>query len=171
MMRAIHETAAAVVAATMALSACGPGTPRDRTGPSPPDVSDSIKQLESVRVFFAHQSVGDNVMDGVKALIKEAPGPSLDVVRLASTAGASGGFLAHETLGVNGDPKGKTDAFVSALEDGLGRDLDIALQKVPASSTSSRRRTRKRSFRITSRGSNASTGSFRTSRSCTSPRP
>ena len=113
----------------MALSACGPGTPRDRTGPSPPDVSDSIRQLESVRVFFAHQSVGDNVMDGVKALIKEAPGPSLDVVRLASTAGASGGFLAHETLGVNGDPKGKTDAFVSALEDGLGRDLDIALQK------------------------------------------
>jgi hypothetical protein len=129
MIRSMHGTAAVAVVATLALSACGSGTPRDRTGPSLPDVNDSIKRLESVRVFFAHQSVGDNIMDGVATLIKEAPAPSLHVARLASTAGASGGFLAHESLGINGDPSGKTDAFVSVLEGGLGERLDIALQK------------------------------------------
>jgi hypothetical protein len=129
MMRAMHETAAAVIVAAMALSACGPGTRRDEPGASLSAVTDSITRLESVRVFFAHQSVGDNIMNGVETLMKEEPAPSLDVVRLASTAGASGGFLAHESLGVNGDPSGKTDAFVSVLEGGLGRNIDIALQK------------------------------------------
>jgi hypothetical protein len=125
----MHETAAAVIVAAMAVSACGPGTRLDGTGSSVPDVTDSIERLQSVRVFFAHQSVGDNIINGVSALVKQDHGASLDVIRLASAADAAGGFLAHASLGVNGDPRGKTDAFVSALEGGLGQNLDIALQK------------------------------------------
>ena len=94
MMRAMHETAAALIVAAMALSACGPGIPRDEPGASLSDVTGSIARLDSVRVFFAHQSVGDNIMDGVGALMKEI------------YADASGGFLAHASLGVNGNPRG-----------------------------------------------------------------
>ena len=73
--------------------------------------------------------MGDNIIDGVKALVEEEPGLSLRMVPPHAATVAPGGFLAHETLGVNGDPTGKTDRFVSVLEGGLGRHLDIALQK------------------------------------------
>jgi hypothetical protein len=128
MSRPMAEMAAVAIVATLALAGCGPATSRDEAL-SVPDVHDSIQQLASVRVFFAHQSVGDNIMDGVRALVEDEPTPSLHVVPLASAAAAPGGFLAHETLGVNGDPTGKTDRFVSVLEGGFGQGLDIALQK------------------------------------------
>jgi hypothetical protein len=128
-MRLLLETIAAVIVATMALTACGPGTPPNPAGPSLADLDDSVQRLDGVRVFFAHQSVGDNIMDGVAALVNDNPSPSLQVTTLASAAAASAGFLAQATLGVNGDPRGKTDQFVSVLESGLGQRLDIALQK------------------------------------------
>jgi hypothetical protein len=91
---------------------------------------ESARKLSDARLFFAHQSVGGNIMDGVKALLESAPSGSIKLMSLAAVPQAgAGGFFVHERLGTNGDPEGKTDAFVSTLEGGLGNRLDVALQK------------------------------------------
>ena len=84
--------------------------------------------LDKSRVFFAHQSVGENIVEGLTALEKDKGVQGLKIVEQA-TAVADGAFFAHAKIGRNGDPKGKTDAFLAALEGGLGDRLDIAFQK------------------------------------------
>jgi hypothetical protein len=86
--------------------------------------------LNGAHMLFVHQSVGENVMDGVAALEQDRPGQPLRIVDLKNAVvPETGGFFAHARLGRNGDPRGKTDAFVKALEGGLGDRLDVAFQK------------------------------------------
>jgi hypothetical protein len=98
--------------------------------PSLADLSaDARARLDQSRIFFAHQSVGQNIVEGLSALQKEdrAAGPA--IVDVKNTAASSGPFFAHARLGRNGDPKSKTDAFVAAMESGLGDRVDVAFQK------------------------------------------
>jgi hypothetical protein len=89
----------------------------------------AVVRLAQARVFFAHQSVGANIVEGIKVLQNEQGSAVLNVIDMSAAENAPSGFFAHARLGVNGDPKGKTDAFVSALEGGLGGRLDVAFQK------------------------------------------
>ena len=79
-------------------------------------------------MFFAHQSVGQNLIDGVGRLIGNSEVPRLTVVEWGRE-GSRSGLLIHAKLGVNGDPAGKTAAFADALASGLGDHVDIAMQK------------------------------------------
>jgi hypothetical protein len=85
--------------------------------------------IQDSRIFFAHQSVGGNIMDGVADLQKDGSLAPITVIDPSAAGTTHGGFLSHALLGKNGDPAGKTDAFVAALESGLGRQLDVAFQK------------------------------------------
>jgi hypothetical protein len=120
-----------IVAGVMPLvtSGCGGSVERQTPSTNSSDVVRAITRLREARVFFAHQSVGGNIIDGVAAIQSESTEPHLNVIDIGAVTGESGGFLAHARLGKNGDPKGKTDAFVTALEGGLGSQADIALQK------------------------------------------
>ena len=119
-----------VITVSLATVACGrpmdPNAQRERTLAA---FADASGRLERSRIFFAHQSVGENVVEGVAALQRDSRASSLHVVDLTAAESAPGGFFAHARLGENGYPKGKTDAFVSALEGGLGRHTDMAFQK------------------------------------------
>jgi hypothetical protein len=87
-------------------------------------------KLEQRRIFFAHQSVGGNIMDGVAALQHEPGAPRLRVVEVKGEMPVTTSpFLAHARLGQNGDPRSKTEAFIAALEGGLGGSVDVAMQK------------------------------------------
>jgi hypothetical protein len=118
-----------VVAALAALAACGRQMQQqDERGASSSTllVSDRLAQA---RVFFAHQSVGENIIDGLVSM-QEGDGPRrLNVMELGGAASVPGPSFLHARLGVNGDPRSKTDAFVRALEGGLGERVDIAFQK------------------------------------------
>jgi hypothetical protein len=118
------------IAASLATAACGrpmdPNIERERTRAA---FADASGRLERARIVFAHQSVGENVVEGMNALQRDSRASGLHVVDLTAAETATGGFFAHARLGENGYPKGKTDAFVSALEGGLGRRADMALQK------------------------------------------
>jgi hypothetical protein len=91
--------------------------------------ADSQDRIERARVFFAHQSVGENIVDGLKSFQRDASAPSLRIVTMQESSELTGPAFIHAKLGKNGDPKGKTDAFVAALEGGLANSVDIALQK------------------------------------------
>lgn len=92
------------------------------------DVPDSAwAQLAGKRVYFGHQSVGGNIMQGVSDLA--AAEPKLGLRVLESAPADSGGAFVHGDVGQNGYPARKTDDFARNVEDGsLGR-VDIAIHK------------------------------------------
>jgi hypothetical protein len=118
-----------VVVAAILVAACGE-TMNDQQAVASADVGGALQRLSGARVFFAHQSVGRDILSGIAQLEHSAGGPRLAVVeRAVADQSSGGGFFAHANLGQNGDPKGKTDAFAAALASGLGGQLDLAMQK------------------------------------------
>jgi len=81
------------------------------------------------RVFFAHQSVGTNILDGLADVQGGSDRAALDIVGLDQGMPDGRPFICHARLGRNGDPRSKTDAFVAALADGVGASIDVAFQK------------------------------------------
>lgn len=82
--------------------------------------------LAQKRVVFGHQSVGQNILNGVQSLAAQA-GINLPIVK-SRTPLASGG-ITHFFVGENEDPSSKLKDFTSALESDAARGTDIALVK------------------------------------------
>jgi len=86
-------------------------------------------RLATQRIFFGHQSVGGNIMDGVGDLVREQPTLGLRVLGLDGVRSIEGGFFAHAKVGRNEYPATKTDEFAKLLDEGLASRVDIAFHK------------------------------------------
>ena len=85
--------------------------------------------LATRRIFFGHQSVGYNILEGV-ADVQSAHGRAgLRITETASPAEMKPGVLAHTPVGQNGDPLSKLRAFAGHLDAGIGANTDVALFK------------------------------------------
>ena len=117
-MRRWPLVAAITVAALVVLLTKGQGT----TMPVNTDAASAVGAEElsaaaRTKVFFGHQSVGRNVLDGLDGLY------------------AAHGLTAPSTwsdayIGENGDPLGKIDDFEARIREGAGAEVDVALMKV-----------------------------------------
>jgi hypothetical protein len=123
----------ALMSAAAAIAACGPGsTPAGRhavlpaLGDVPPQ---RWRELSRQRIFFGHQSVGENILSGVAQIMAQDPRVGLRVVRTDDPARFEQPLLAHASIGSNGDPASKIRAFDAALRSGIGKKADIALFK------------------------------------------
>lgn len=107
------------------ISSCDAGRPAGHGAASKAE----LEAAAARRVFFGHQSVGRNILDGVEALEREAAssGPRIVEGRDASALGSPG--IVHAGIGRNGDPSGKIRDFVAIVEGGIGQRADIALMK------------------------------------------
>jgi hypothetical protein len=116
---------------TIAAAACGKeATPKDSAARVLDSVTpDQWAGLASRRVFFAHMSVGHNIVQGVQELEQDDSRVRLRVVETRQAKDLETPALAHALNGENGDPLGKIAAFRGALEGGLGPKLDMALLK------------------------------------------
>jgi acetyltransferase-like isoleucine patch superfamily enzyme len=88
-----------------------------------------LDHLRKTTVFFGHQSVGANILDGIRELAGENAGLSLEVIRADQPRSVKTPALVEANIGRNSDPQSKADAFVAALRGGLGPDGGIALYK------------------------------------------
>jgi lysophospholipase L1-like esterase len=79
-------------------------------------------------VYFGHQSVGTNILDGVRQLAA-SQGMALRVAELPAATGLPAGTLAHGFMADNGDPQRKLESFQRALGAGPGGSTDLALLK------------------------------------------
>lgn len=91
--------------------------------------ADEKARLAERRIFFGHQSVGSNIMEGVKALAREHPSLGLRVADLAEAGPGAPGVFVHDKVGQNGQPAGKTDDFAARLDRVLAGRVDVALHK------------------------------------------
>lgn len=87
------------------------------------------QSLANKKIFFGHQSVGNNIIQGLSALQQEYPEIRLNIVRTESAEEFSAPIFAHTTIGSNTDPYSKIKAFEAALHNGIGGRADIAFFK------------------------------------------
>lgn len=80
------------------------------------------------RLFFAHQSVGGNILDGVADVYRANGLPTPHVAEVADADPDA--HLLHTRIGANGDPLGKISDFDSLIRGGLGDDVDVAVLKL-----------------------------------------
>jgi len=87
------------------------------------------ENLSQKKIYFGHQSVGFNIIDGIKDLMKENPNIKLNIVETADQSDFKVGLFAHSRVGKNVDPKSKIDEFVTFINDGIGEKADAAALK------------------------------------------
>lgn len=95
---------------------------------TPAAAADDLESVATTRVFFAHQSVGFNIMDALPAVFDELQVPLPPVVE-SQDAPADPGFV-HARIGTNGDPLGKIAHFDKLMRGGMADAVDVALLKL-----------------------------------------
>ncbi len=88
--------------------------------------------LKRKRIFFAHHSVGYNIIDGVEVIISKNPEIDLNIVKidlLENMPPQGKGVFAHGAAGANFDPRSKITDFSKWVENGIGADADVAFMK------------------------------------------
>jgi len=87
------------------------------------------EKLSQKKIYFGHQSVGFNIIDGINDLMKENPQIKLNIVETADQSDFKMGLFAHSTVGKNVDPKSKIDEFAKFINKGIGQKADAAALK------------------------------------------
>jgi hypothetical protein len=92
--------------------------------------TESWEKLSQKKIYFGHQSVGFNIIDGIKDVVKENPQIKLNIIETENPADFGTPLFAHSRVGKNTDPKSKCDAFARFMDKGLGNKADIAFLKL-----------------------------------------
>ena len=87
------------------------------------------ESLSKKKIYFGHQSVGFNIMDGVQDLMKKYPQIKLQIVETRDSEDIKPGMIAHSRVGKNREPETKMDEFENVLDQGVGRKADAAALK------------------------------------------
>jgi disulfide oxidoreductase YuzD len=121
----------AMITSIFIFSCSGGNMPEEKvTFPSIKDVSaSSWKKLAQKKIYFGHQSVGFNIIDGIKDVMKEHSGINVNIVETADESNFKVGLLAHSRVGKNVDPKSKITEFANFIDSGIGKKADAAALK------------------------------------------
>ena len=114
--------------AGLAIAACSESGSAVGSGNSNEPSAHPSFDLSTKRIFFGHQSVGENLLDGIEDLRNEGSVR----LRIAEVEGALGiglGTLGHAAIPHNGAPFAKIESFRKAFE-GTGVPPDVALMKL-----------------------------------------
>jgi hypothetical protein len=87
--------------------------------------------LSGKRIFFGHQSVGINLLDGIREIEASRPAITLAITETRDPAAfGPGGTLGHAKVGRNRQPALKMSDFRSVIDGPVGERLDIAMLKL-----------------------------------------
>jgi hypothetical protein len=100
-------------------------------GTSSDDIDPKVwSALSTKRIYFGHQSVGANIVQGIESLMREAPGNGLRLVDAdPENAIIVGPVFQHSLIGTNGDPISKNTAFISSIRNRHRQRYDVAFFK------------------------------------------
>ena len=95
-----------------------------------PFLSDQqIASITGKKTFFGHQSVGNNVVQGIRDLMRSDPRLKINIVKSADPQAIPGPAFVEFEIGRNGYPRSKNDAFAAILDKGMGVQGGIAMFK------------------------------------------
>lgn len=87
------------------------------------------EELKEKKIYFGHQSVGNNIIEGLKDWGRQKPEVKLRIIRLQDSYKIDSPGLYQASIGKNDYPRSKIDAFVAAMRQGIGNSADIAFFK------------------------------------------
>lgn len=87
------------------------------------------RKLSGMTVFFGHQSVGQNILDGIRDIANENPQFNVTIANDLEGDKPSGLLLIRSRVGENNEPIKKVNDFKEAIDRGMGNKADIALMK------------------------------------------
>ena len=96
---------------------------------APAGLSQQLSAVSHQKIYFGHQSVGLNILEGIRDLAAHGPQPSLRIVHFDNPALLTGSGIFESSVGQNGDPQSKNAAFADALDKDLGTQVGIAFYK------------------------------------------
>jgi len=98
--------------------------------PSIQDVPEvALKKLSTKKIYFGHQSVGNDILDGVVKITAKEALPPIRIVESDNPEVFDQAVWAHSPIGVNGDPFSKIKAFKDNIQKGIGDKADMAFVK------------------------------------------
>ena len=94
------------------------------------EVPESVWEVLSTKsIYFGHNSVGRNILSGVKKLLNENPQIKLTIKETYNPKEFAPGTLAHSKIGYNRDPQSKLTAFDFYMNVGGASASDVAFFK------------------------------------------
>lgn len=84
------------------------------------------KKIEGKKIYFGHQSVGLNVIQGIQELMDEYNFIHLNINSDINKFNVKSGVFLHSKIGKNKKPFFKISSFKKILTGGLGENLDVA---------------------------------------------
>jgi hypothetical protein len=114
----------------LTLSACQRQTTESGIARKGAVLSDQqIRSLSTKKIFFGHQSVGDNIVQGIRDLMAADPHLKINIVTSADPQSVPGFAFVEAHVGANRNPQSKNEAFAAILDKGLGGQGGIAFYK------------------------------------------
>lgn len=88
--------------------------------------------LSKKNIYFGHQSVGDNIIDGVTKIVNTNDSINLNIkhINAPEIQANNNPVFAHSYIGKNGDTDSKYSDFKSFMRNGLGDTSDLAFLKL-----------------------------------------
>ena len=122
-----------VVLCVSMLAGCDGGKGKAGEGALPPvgkKAMEDAARIAKKKIYFGHMSVGANILDGLRDILTQIPGTSLNIVETKDPSDFDSPVFGHSPIGKNGDPASKIKDFVGLIDGGLGRKVDIAFFKL-----------------------------------------
>ncbi len=88
-----------------------------------------VGQLKGQSIFFGHQSVGYNIIDGIDSIVNEIEPGAISIVESREPSRSHAAGIAHSPIGSNEDPASKITEFRELIEGGMGDELNVAMFK------------------------------------------
>ena len=93
------------------------------------DLTEHLKILADKKIYFGHQSVGANMIDGITKLIEKSSGTTLSFERIHSATDFSKQAFYHSLIGSNEQPDSKISDFEAMISSRFHGKVDIAFMK------------------------------------------
>jgi hypothetical protein len=111
-------------------SACGTKAMDHTTASARWRLSDQqISTLVNEKIVFGHQSVGANILQGVRELMVDDSRLKLRIIASAEPASVSGPAFVETSIGKNTEPASKDEAFADIVNNSLGNQRAVIMYK------------------------------------------
>ena len=89
-----------------------------------------LKYLKNKRILFAHQSVGQDIINGIQTINAKSSDIKLNIKETRDENDFNGPIFAHTRVGKNHDPKSKIDDFKRLITFEIKGKVNIAFVKL-----------------------------------------
>jgi len=87
------------------------------------------EELAGEKIYFGHQSVGFNIINGIREVVRDNPQIKLNIVETRQVNDFGHGIFAHSRIGLNEEHQSKIDDFVDLIGSETGNRYEYAFFK------------------------------------------